>query len=229
MMNLSELWRHFRLLSQPEELSEQERSFLERFLREEYQLRERKRIEYLMRTSGIKRIKYLHEFDWSFNPKIPRDKIMEFVNSDWLSRPSNLVLIGPSGVGKTHIATALCHEAILRGNQTIFTTLFDLTTKLSRANNPFSLIEFYGKLPVLCIDELGYVIPTREQADWVFQIISKRAELATTLITTNLIPSNWGKIFDSGIASAILDRLSLNGKFIIFEGRSYRSKKIGNI
>lgn len=229
MMSLSDLWKQFRFLSQPDELSEQERNFLERFLSHEYQLREKKRIEYLMKSSGIKRIKYLHEFDWSFNPKIPRDKIMEFINSEWLRKPSNLIIIGPPGTGKTHIAIAICHEALIKGKQTIFITLFDLTVKLSRANNPFSLIEFYGKVPVLCLDELGYVIPTREQADWIFQIISKRAELATTIITTNLIPSNWGKIFDSGIASAILDRLSLNGKFITFEGRSYRSKKTGDI
>jgi DNA replication protein DnaC len=224
MTNLSELWKHFKLLSSPEAFSEEERNFLERFLREEAELRKKKRIEYLMRTSGIKRIKYLHEFDWSFNPKIPRDKIMEFLATNWLTKPSNLVLIGPAGVGKTHIITSICHDAIIKGHQTIFITLFDLMAKLSKAKTPFSLIEYYAKVPILCLDELGYVVPTKEQADWIFQIISKRAELATTLITTNLIPSNWGKIFDSVTASAILDRLSLNGKFITFEGRSYRSK-----
>jgi len=107
MMTLSELWAHFKLLSSPQSLSQEERTFLERFLQEEYQLREKKRIEYLMKTSGIKRIKFLHEFDWSFNPKIPREKIMEFINTDWLRKPSNLLLIGPAGVGKTHIATAI--------------------------------------------------------------------------------------------------------------------------
>ena len=106
---------------------------------------------------------------------------MEFLNSDWLKRPSNLVIIGPAGVGKTHIATALCHDALSKGHQTIFITLFDLVGKLSRANHPFSLIEYYSKIPVLCIDELGYVVPTKEQADWIFQIISKRTELTTVV------------------------------------------------
>jgi DNA replication protein DnaC len=69
------------------------------------------------------------------------------------------------------------------------------------------------------------VVPTKEQADWIFQIVSKRTEVTTTLVTTNLVPSNWGKIFDAVTASAILDRLSMNGKFITLEGRSYRSKK----
>lgn len=226
MMTLSELWKHFRFLSDPQGLSEQERSFLLTFLTEEHGLREQKRIEHLMRMSGIKRIKRLSDFDWTFNPKIPRDKLMEFVQTQWLKKPSNLVLIGPAGVGKTHIAAALCHEAILKGHQTIFLTLFDLTAKLSKAKNLYTLIDYYAKIPLLCLDELGYVVPTKEQADWIFQIFSKRAEVTTTLVTTNLVPSNWGKIFDTVTASAILDRLSMNGKFITFEGRSYRSRKI---
>ncbi|MGB9671153.1 MAG: ATP-binding protein, partial [Halothiobacillaceae bacterium] len=84
---------------------------------------------------------------------------------------------------------------------------------------------YYAHLPVLCLDEIGYAIPTKEQADCLFQIISKRTEMNTTLVTTNLVPSDWNKVFDSTTASAILDRLSLNGMFITFEGRSYRSKK----
>ncbi len=135
------------------------------------------------------------------------------------------MLIGPAGVGKTHIATALCHEALMKERQTVFLTLFDLTAKLAKAKNIYTLIEYYAKAPVLCIDELGYVIPAKEQADALFQIVSRRAEMATTIVTTNLIPSHWGKIFDTVTASAILDRLSMNGRFITFEGRSYRSKK----
>jgi DNA replication protein DnaC len=225
MTNLSELWRHFKFLSDPQDLSETDGAFLLRFLAEELKLREKKRLEYLLRHSGIKRIKLLKDFDWTFNPKIPRDKIMEFLNTQWLKKPANLVIIGPAGVGKTHLATALCHEAILHGRQTLFLTLFDLNAKLNKAKNLYSLIEYYARIPVLCLDELGYVLPNKEQADCIFQILSKRTEVASTLVTTNLIPSDWGKIFDSATASAILDRLSLNGKFITFEGRSYRSKK----
>ena len=225
MMTLSELQRYFKLLTDPQDLSDSERSFLQRFLAEEQKLREKKRIEHLLRQSGIKRIKLLKEFDWTFNPKIPKDKILEFLNTQWLKKPSNLVLIGPAGVGKTHLAAALCHEAILQGFQTVFLTLFDLNAKLNKAKNLYTLIEYYARIPVLCLDELGYVIPTKDQADCIFQIFSKRTEVTTTLLTTNLVPSDWGKIFDSVTASAILDRLSLNGKFFSFEGRSYRSKK----
>ena len=225
MMNFSELWKYFKLLGDPNQLSKEDLAFLERFLAEQYQLREKKRIQYLMRASGIKRIKLLNDFDWSFNPKIPRDKIMEFLATDWLKKPCHLVLIGPAGVGKSHIATAICHDAILKGIQTVFLSLYDLTAKLSKTKTLYTLIDFYAKVPILCLDELGYVLPSKEQADAIFQIISKRTEVATTLVTTNLVPSDWGKIFDAVTATAILDRLSMNGRFITFEGRSYRRKK----
>ena len=225
MMNFSELWKYFKLLGDPDQLPKEDLAFLERFLAEQYQLKEKKRIQYLMRASGIKRVKLLNDFDWTFNPKIPRDKIMEFLSTDWLKKPCHLVLIGPAGVGKSHIATAICHDAILKGIQTLFLSLFDLTAKLSKTKTLYSLIDFYAKVPILCLDELGYVLPSKEQADAIFQIISKRTEVATTLVTTNLVPSDWGKIFDAVTATAILDRLSMNGRFITFEGRSPIAEK----
>ena len=224
-MNLSELWKHFRLLTDHQTLTEKEKEFMLKFLIQEYKKKEQRRIQYLMKRSGIKRIKLLEDFDWKFNPKIPRNKIMEFINTDWLKKPCNLVLIGPAGVGKTHVATALCHDALTKGHQTVLLSLFDLTAKLSKAKSVYSLIEYYSRVPVFCLDELGYVIPTKEEADCIFQIISKRTEVATTIVTTNLVPSKWGRVFDTVTASAILDRLGMNGKFITFEGRSYRSKR----
>jgi DNA replication protein DnaC len=225
MMTLNELWKHFKWLSDFESCTREEQEFLMRFLTEEYRLREQRRREQLLRMSGIKRVKLLTDFDWAFNPKIPREKIMEFMHTDWLQKPTNLLLIGPSGVGKTHIASALCYDAVLKGKQTVFLSLFDLTAKLSKAKSVYSLIDYYARIPVLCLDELGYVVPSREEADHLFQIISKRAETATTIVTTNLVPSQWGKLFDSVTASAILDRLSMQGTFITLEGRSYRKKK----
>jgi len=225
MMTLNELLKHFKFLSDLAGFTREEQTFLLRFLTEEHALKEQKRREHLLRMSGIKRVKLLTDFDWAFNPKIPREKIMAFMQTDWLQKPSNLLLIGPSGVGKTHIASALCYDAVLKGTQTVFLSLFDLTAKLAKAKSLYSLIDYYARIPVLCLDELGYVLPSREDADHLFQIISKRAETATTIVTTNLVPSQWGKLFDSVTASAILDRLSMQGTFITLEGRSYRKKK----
>jgi DNA replication protein DnaC len=223
-MSFSDLWKHFRFLSDPEALSPEQRDWMHSFLTEEYLKREQRRIQHLMASSGIKRVKLLSDFDWTFNPKIPRDKILEYMNTQWLRSPTNLVLIGPAGVGKTHIATALCHDALCKGKQTVFVSLFDLFARLARAKSLYTFIEFYARIPVLCLDEIGYVLPTKEQADCIFQIVSKRIEIGTTIVTTNLIPSHWGKVFDAVTASAILDRLSMNGRFITFEGKSYRVK-----
>jgi DNA replication protein DnaC len=225
MIPATDLWRHFKLLHPTETLSKEEAGFLERFLAEEYRLREVRRVGRLMKRSGIQRVKLLTEFDWTFNPKIPRDKLMEFLNTDWLKKPSNLVIIGPAGTGKTHVASALCYDAVSRGYPTVFISLFDLTAKIAKARNLYAFIDSLAMVPVLCLDEIGYVIPTKDQTDALFQILSKRTEVATTIVTTNLVPSHWGKIFDTGTASAILDRLSMNGRFITFEGRSYRSKR----
>ena len=132
MTNLSDLCKRLKILTDPETLPETERAFLHRFLEEEAKKKEQKRIEYLMKMSGIKRIKVMSDFDWTFNPKIPRDKLLELMNTDWLKKPCNLVLMGPAGVGKTHMATALCHDALMKGQHTVFLTLFDLTAKLSK-------------------------------------------------------------------------------------------------
>lgn len=224
MTNLADLKKHFKLLTDPSGYSPEEQKILERFLSDEYALREQKKRTYLLRMSGIRGVRLLSDFDWSFNPKIPREKVVEFMETQWLKTPCNLTLIGPSGVGKTHIASALCYDAILKGKQTIFLSLFDLTGKLTKTRSVYSLIDYYAKVPILCLDELGYVLPSREHADHLFQIISKRSEAGTTIVTTNLVPSQWGKMFDSVTASAILDRLSMNGTFITFEGSSYRKK-----
>ena len=225
MTNLTDLWKYFKFLTPLEEIPNEHKNPLDKFLQQEHNLRELRKIHYLLKVSGIKRIKLLENFDWTFNPKISRDKIMEFVNSPWIENTSNLTLIGASGVGKTHLAASICYQAIQKGYTTVFITSHDLIAKLTRARSVYTLIDYYSKVKVFCLDELGYVFPSQEYANLIFQIISKRSEIAPTIITTNLIPSNWGKIFDSSTATAILDRLSLKGTFITMDGRSYRSKK----
>ena len=96
--------------------------------------------------------------------------------------------------------------------------------KIESTRNKNALLDYYSTVPLLCIDEIGYVFPKPKEADEIFQIVSRRSELASTIVTTNLIPSMWGKIFEAGTATAILDRLSLNGNFLTCPGKSYRTK-----
>jgi len=225
MTQIQKIWKELRFVSDLSALTEEEIKIITSVLKQEAFAREAKRIQYLLQRSGIKRIKRLEDFDWKFNPKLPRAEIMDLSQSSWGTDVKNAVLIGPSGVGKSHLASAVCYWAIQEGIPTAFITCFDLVNKLKRSRNKLTMMDYYSKVKLLCLDELGYVFPTQEQANDIFQIISRRSELASTIVTTNLIPSQWGKIFEAATATAILDRLSLNGRFITCEGRSYRSKK----
>jgi DNA replication protein DnaC len=192
------------------------------FLQTEIEYRRQYKIERLLRISGIKHVKTFKQFDWHFNPKISKEDILTFQNSSWVENAFNLVLIGDTGLGKSHIAKALCYESILQGFSTTFITAFDLISKIKKSINPSSKVDYYAKIRVLCIDELGYTYHKKEDTDIIFQIISKRSEILPTIVTTNLAPKEWGSIFSGAAASAILDRLSFNGRFITLEGRSYR-------
>ena len=225
MTQIRQMWSQLKFVSDCSSLTEEQVKAIIPILKDEVSAREVKRIRYLLHRSGIKRIKRLEDFDWKFNPGLPRSEIMALSQSSWGNEVKNAVLIGPSGVGKSHLASAICYQAIQKGIPTAFITCFDLVNKLKRSSSKYTMSQYYSTVKLLCLDELGYVFPSQEQANDIFQIISKRSEIASTIVTTNLIPSQWGKIFEAATATAILDRMSLNGKFITCEGRSYRSKK----
>jgi len=222
---MQQIWKQLKFVSDCSSLTEDQIKTILPILKEEALAKEVKRMRYLLQRSGIKRIKRLEDFDWKFNPHLLRSEIMGFSESCWSTEIKTLVLIGPSGVGKSHLASAICYKAIQKGIPTAFISCFDLVNKLKASTSKHTMLLYYSTVKLLCLDELGYVFPTQEQANDIFQIISKRSELVSTIVTTNLIPSHWGKIFEASTATAILDRLSLNGNFITCEGRSYRSKK----
>jgi DNA replication protein DnaC len=225
MTHIQQIWQTLKFVSDCSSLTEEQIKTIIPILKDEASAREVKRIRYLLQRSGIKRIKRFEDFDWKFNPKLQRNEIMALNQSSWNADVKNAVLIGPSGVGKSHLASAVCYQAIQKGVPTAFITCFDLVNKLKRSANKYTMMQYYSNIKLLCLDELGYVFPSQEQANDIFQIISKRSEITSTIVTTNLVPSQWGKIFEASTATAILDRLSLNGSFITCEGRSYRSKK----
>lgn len=199
------------------------------FLAQEEEFQKQHRLKHLLHACGIspKQMRTFDQIDWGFNPKTPKHDILEFRSSTWINDPQNLVLIGDAGLGKSHVAKALCYDAILKGFSAYFITVFDLASKIKKAPNPAAKIDFYGKVvKVLALDELGYTVYQKEDVDIIFQIISKRSEILPTIVTSNLLPKQWGSIFSGPAASAVLDRLSFNGRFLTMEGRSYRMRSI---
>lgn len=225
MNNLEALLKELGCKTPAGEIPSDQCDIISGFLKMESEYRRQHKIKRLLRLSGIKQIKTLDQFDWHFNPKISKEDIMAFVKAPWIESAFNLVLIGDTGLGKSHIASAICYEAILQGYPAVRITAFDLVSRINKAYNTASRIDYYSKIRVLCIDELGYTYHKKDDTDILFQIISKRNEILPTIVTTNLAPKEWGSIFSSTAASAILDRLSFNGRFITFEGRSYRLLK----
>ena len=198
------------------------------FLAQELSNRELYRIQRLFASSGIPKnqIRTFDQFNWGFNATSPKNDFLAFRNSPWVEQAANLVLIGDAGIGKSHLAKALCHDAITKGTSAFFVSTFDLVSKIKKAASPSTKIDYYAKaIQVLCIDELGYAFHQKEDTDLIFQIISKRSELLPTIVTSNLPPKQWGSIFSGPAASAILDRLSFNGTFLAWEGKSYRVHK----
>ena len=212
----------------PEILPEQDYPVLIDFLKKETSARNDYRITRLLANCGIPKhqIKTFDQFDWHYNTHFPKQEILAFRNSSWIQQGANLVLIGDSGLGKSHIVRALCHDAIMKGYSAYCRTAFDFLSRIKKAISISSRIDYFGSsaIQVLCIDELDYSVHEKEDADILFQIIAKRNEILPTLITTNLAPKQWGSMFSGPVASAILDRLSCKGTFLTCEGRSYRSQ-----
>ncbi|MFH1128138.1 MAG: ATP-binding protein [Candidatus Omnitrophota bacterium] len=223
--NLEPLLNQLNLKTPVTEIKSQDYQIIHTFLKNELEFKKQHRVKRLLCLSGIKQIKTFEHFDWTFNLKMPKEDILDYKNSPWIDKAYNLTLIGDSGLGKTHIAKALCYEAIIQGHTALFITAFDLISKVNKAFNPSAKIDYFAKIRVLAIDELGYTFHDKQAADILFQIISKRSEILPVIVTTNLVPKNWGSIFSGAAASAILDRLSYNGRFITLEGKSYRLLK----
>ena len=176
MTNLETLIKELEFKTPPSEINTNDHPTLVGFLEKEKQYREQAKIKRLLRQSGLKTIKTFSQFDWSFNPKMPKEEILAFARSNWITEMANLVLIGDAGLGKSHLAKALCYEAILKGHPTAFITTFDLISKIKKTLHPATLIDHYGRIAVLCLDELGYTYHKKEDTDLIFQIISKRGE-----------------------------------------------------
>ena len=183
-----------------------------------------------IKLAGFPVIKRLEEFDFAFQPQVDEKKIRELASLHFIQKAQNIVLLGPPGVGKTHLAIALGLRACLERKKVLFLTVQNMVHQLKVAEASGRLIKTidnWVKIDVLIIDELGYMELDKRAATLFFQLISKRYEKGSIIITSNKQPTEWGQIMDDDvIATAILDRVFHHCHPFIIQGDSYRMKHL---
>ena len=172
--------------------------------------------------------KEVKDFDFNYQPSINKKQILELETLRFLENNENILFIGTSGVGKTHLAVSIGIAAAKNRYLTYFITCHDLIMQLKKAHNENRLeqrLKQFCKYKLLIIDEIGYLPVDRDGANLFFQLIAKRYEQTSTIITTNQPFSKWGEVFsDNTLANAILDRLLHHSNIIKITGPSYRLK-----
>ncbi len=178
-------------------------------------------------------LKTLEQFDFSFQPGLNRKKVLELATLRFIENHDNIILLGPPGVGKTHAAIGLALKACEAGYKVWFTTLDELLTNLHAALADHTLparLKALSQVALLVIDEVGYVPLDKEDANHLFQVVARRYETGSIVLTSNKAFSEWGTILggDSVVASAVLDRLLHHSVVFNIKGDSYRLREKRN-
>ena len=194
----------------------------------EIDVREQNMTQAMVKVGAFPHRKEVKDFDFSFQPSINQEQILDFLTLRFIEQKENIVFLGPSGVGKTHLATSIGIAAAKKRTSTYFIKCHELIQNLKKArleNRLESRLKHYSKYRLLIIDEIGYLPIETEDAKLFFQLIDMRYEKKSTILTTNVNFKAWDEIFqEPKLANAILDRILHHATVVTIIGDSYRLK-----
>jgi DNA replication protein DnaC len=201
---------------------------LEHLVESEQQERARRSLERRLARARIGRFVPMSDFDWAWPKRIDRAAVEAARRLDFLAEARNVVLVAPQGLGKTMIAQNIAHAAVLAGTHVLFTTAAQLLLDLGGQESMRGLarrLNHYATRGLLCLDEIGYLSYDARAADLLFQVVSRRYEKKSLVLTTNLPFSDWPTIFpNAATATALIDRLVHHAEILPIEGDSYRRR-----
>jgi len=205
------------------------KGFLTSALEAEWRGRYQRGVEGRLKQARLPWVKTLDQFEFDFQPSIDRKAVRELAGCSFIERAHNVALLGPPGVGKTHLAVALAVKAVEAGFSALFLTLETLMVRLIRARHENRLERSLQQLSyprLLVLDELGYLPLSREEASLFFRLLVRRYERGSLIVTSNKSFADWGEVFnDQVLATAILDRLLHHATTINIKGESYRLRE----
>jgi DNA replication protein DnaC len=191
--------------------------------------RTRRSLERRTSRSRLGRFKPMASFDWGWPTRIDRESVESALGLDFMGGRRNVVLIASQGLGKTMIAQNIAHQAILEGHSVLFTTAAQMLLDLGAQESSRSLdnrLKYYAKVGVLVLDELGYLAFDNRNADLLFEVINRRYEQKSLVLTTNLMFRDWPAIFPNATCTtALIDRVIHHADIIVIEGESYRKRE----
>ena len=214
------------LEAQGHSLSHEE--FLELILQDELHIRHERRIARRLKAATFRELKTLEDFDWRFNPSIKRKPIYDLAAGAFIRERRDVLFVGPPGVGKSHLAQAIGYEAIKAGHLVLYRSIFDLVRDFLRdeaLGGEDRILAKYLKPDLLIVDDMGLKQLPKRSGEYLFEIVMRRYENRSTLMTSNRPIEDWGKLIgDVPSATAILDRFLHHAEIVAMTGKSYRLK-----